>query len=177
MRAVVAPLAGIAVATALAFLSRGLDDVAREGQLGPGFWPRLALVGFGVACLARVAGVWRAARRRAVASGTGPSATIADAAAPAPPVEGAKLTAAITLIVLYVLATPWLGFALTTAAFIVCFLVLAGMRSPAGIAANALVGTVGLLYVFVRLVYLPLPKGAGAVEDVTIALYRALGLF
>jgi hypothetical protein len=39
------------------------------------------------------------------------------------------------------------------------------------------VGTVILLYVFVKLVYLPLPKGAGPLEGLTIALYRALGIF
>jgi len=174
MRAALAPLAGILVASALAFLSRGLDDVAREGQLGPGFWPRLALVGFGLACLTRVAALWWTARRPAVAPVPGPAATAGDQPTP---IQGAKLTGAIALIVLYVVATPLLGFALATAAFIVGFLVLAGMRSPAAVAANAIVGTVGLLYVFVRVVYLPLPKGVGAIEDVTIALYRALGIF
>jgi hypothetical protein len=45
------------------------------------------------------------------------------------------------------------------------------------IAANALGGTIVLVYTFVRLVYLPLPKGGGAFEAMTLALYRALGVF
>lgn len=177
MGAALAPLAGLVVAAALAFLSRGLDEVAREGQLGPGFWPRLVLAGLGLACLARVVEVWRTSRRRAGGSAGRPPLTESAVPEHPAPVERAKLATAIALIVLYVLAMPLLGFALATAAFIVGFLAVAGLRSPAAMAANAVVGTVGLLYVFVRLVYLPLPKGAGAVEDVTIALYRALGIF
>jgi hypothetical protein len=45
------------------------------------------------------------------------------------------------------------------------------------LAANALGGTVALLYLFVKVVYLPLPKGTGPFETVTLALYRALRLF
>ena len=51
MRAVAAPLVGLAIALGLFVGARGLDAVAREGQLGPGFWPRLVLLGLGVACL------------------------------------------------------------------------------------------------------------------------------
>jgi hypothetical protein len=38
-------------------------------------------------------------------------------------------------------------------------------------------GTVGLLYLFVKLVYLPLPKGDGPLEVVTLGLYRVLRIF
>jgi hypothetical protein len=36
---------------------------------------------------------------------------------------------------------------------------------------------VGLLHLVVRLVYLPLPKGDGPFETLTLALYRALRIF
>jgi hypothetical protein len=55
--------------------------------------------------------------------------------------------------------------------------VVAGARRVPGIAATALLGTVILLYTFIKLVYLPFPKGAGPFERVTLALYRALGIF
>ena len=51
------------------------------------------------------------------------------------------------------------------------------MRSAPAITTNILVGVVALLYLFVRLVYLPLPKGDGPFEAVTLALYRALRLY
>ena len=158
-----APLVGLVLAAALFVASRGLDAVAREGQLGPGFWPRLVLLGLGAACLLKAVAEWRAAGRTAKAVPE--------------PIDGARLAAAIGLIVLYVAILPWAGFALTTAGFIATFMTLAGARSPLVIGANALLGTVVLLYGFVRLVYLPLPKGEGVFETMTLLVYRTLRLF
>lgn len=159
-----APLLGIVLAMGLLVASRGLDNVSAPGQLGPAFWPRLVLAGLIVACLAKALAEWRGSVRSSP-----------EAAAPA--LARGRLAAAIALVVLYVLLTPVLGFALTTAAFIAAFLALCGTRAPLVLATNAVVGTVGLLYLFVKLVYLPLPKGAGPAETVTLALYRALGIF
>jgi putative tricarboxylic transport membrane protein len=159
----IAPLLGIAVAIALAPGTWTLDAVAR-GPLGPGFWPRLALTGLALACLARLVQEWR--RTRAVTS------------APArPPMARGKLALGIALIVLYVLLAPRLGFPLVTALFIATFMGLSGARSIPLIAASVSLGTVGLLYLFVKIVYLPLPKGDGPFEGLTLALYRALRIF
>jgi hypothetical protein len=38
-------------------------------------------------------------------------------------------------------------------------------------------GTVLLLYAFVKVVYLPLPKGEGGFEALTLLVYRALRIF
>jgi len=161
---VVAPLAGVIVAAALFAGTRGLDDVARGEQLGPGFWPRLVLVGLGLACAAKV--VENLCR-----------ITPSDRAVGLAGVRRGTLAVAIAMIVLYVALAPWLGFALVTAGFIAAFMVLAGARSPATVGLGAVAGTVGLLYFFVKLVYLPLPKGDGVFETVTLALYRGLRIF
>jgi putative tricarboxylic transport membrane protein len=95
----------------------------------------------------------------------------------APPVARGTLALAVLLIVLYVFVTPLLGFPLATAAFIACFMALAGARTVGKIAGGAVIGTIGLLYLFVRVVYLPLPKGDGPFEALTVGLYRALGIF
>ena len=161
---VVAPLAGVIVAAALFAGTRGLDDVARGEQLGPGFWPRLVLVGLGLACAAKVVENFR-------------RITPSDRAVGLAGVRRGTLAVAISMIVLYVALAPWLGFALVTAGFIAAFMVLAGARSPATVGLGAVAGTVGLLYFFVKLVYLPLPKGDGVFETVTLALYRGLRIF
>ncbi|HEU5319238.1 MAG TPA: tripartite tricarboxylate transporter TctB family protein [Methylomirabilota bacterium] len=160
--AALAPLAGIVVAALLLVAGRGLDEAA-EGRLGPGFWPRVVLVGLGLACLAHAVTAWR---RRG-----------AGVRAAAEPLAPAALAGGIALIVLYVLVTPWLGWALATALFVAAFMRLAGGRRWAALGATGAVGTVALLYLFVRVVYLPLPKGDGPFEAVTIALYRLLGIF
>ena len=158
----IAPLLGIALAIALLPGTWGLDTVAR-GPLGPGFWPRLALIGLALGCLAKVVAEWR--RDRVSEHGS------------RPPISRAKLAAGIGALVLYVMLAPWLGFAIVSALFIAGFMALCGTRSIAALAASATIGTVSLLYVFVKLVYLPLPKGDGPFETLTLALYRALRLF
>jgi len=162
LRRAAAPLLGVIVAAALYPATRSLDDVAREGSLGPGFWPRLALLGLGLACAAKAVQEWRGATRTA---------------SDREPISVMTLATAVALVVLYAALTPVLGFPMTTAAFIVAFMMLAGVRSGAGLAASAVVGTIGLIYVFVRVVYLPLPKGDGPFETFTVALYRALRVF
>lgn len=162
---VIAPVLGAVAATALLWHARGLDQVAREGQLGPGFWPRLVLIGLGAACVVKALVEWRGARPGGV-----------DGASPVPLARG-RLAAGVGLIVAYVLGASLVGFPLATASFIVLFLWLGGLRSPAGLVTSAVVGTVGLLYLFVRLVYLPLPKGEGPFEALTLSLYRLLRIF
>jgi hypothetical protein len=163
-RRVAAPLSGVALAAALWPATGALSDLAREGSLGPGFWPRLALLGLALACLAKA---WEEARRGArAAPGEGPDA-----------ISTPRLLAGIALLVAYAALAPVLGFPLTTLAFIAAFMTLAGARSAAGLAAGAVLGTVLLVYVFVKAVYLPLPKGDGPFEALTLALYRALRIF
>lgn len=162
---VLAPLAGLVLALGLLPATRGLGDLAREGQLGPDFWPRLVLVGLAAVCAVRVASLWRDASGDRAASSR------------AAPLARRRLALAIGLILLYVLATPLVGFPLATGAFIAAFAVVAGARRPAGVAAAAVIGTLGVLYLFVKVVYLPLPKGDGPFEAVTLTLYRLLGIF
>ncbi len=162
LRRAAAPLIGVIVAALLYPATRSLDDVAREGSLGPGFWPRLALLGLALACAGKAVEEWRRAARHH---------------AEREPISLPTLAAGIVLIIAYAALTPVLGFPLTTAAFIVTFMALAGLRSPAGLGASAVIGTVCLIYVFVRIVYLPLPKGDGPFETLTVALYRALRVF
>ena len=163
LRRAAAPLAGAAAAVVLLLASRGLGDIAPPGQLSPAFWPRLVLAGLALACLVKAGQEARAGTASAV---PGP-----------PPLARGRLAAAIAGVVLYVLATPWLGFPLANALFIAGFMVLCGARGPVLVGLNAVTGTVALLYVFVKLVYLPLPKGAGPFEDLTIGLLRALRIF
>lgn len=159
----IAPFLGIVLMVALYPGTSRLDAVAR-GSLGPGFWPRLALIGLALGCLAKLVEEWR--RKQSTATDD-----------PPPPFSTVKLAMGIGAVVAYVLLAPFLGWALVTALFIAGFMALCGTRSIAGLAAGAVVGTTTLLYVFVKLVYLPLPKGDGPFESLTLALYRALRLF
>ncbi len=159
---VAALVAGVLGSALLLYTTRSLDAVAAPGQLGPGFWPRLVLIGLSLSCGLKL---WA---DRAVAA---PEAKSVAA------MRASRLALGVACMLAYTLAAPVVGFPLATAAFIAVFMALAGARAIPGIAATALVSTVVLLYAFVKLVYLPFPKGGGAFERVTLALYRALGIF
>jgi hypothetical protein len=165
-RARVAALLGGVLGSGLLFASTWpLDAMVPRGQLGPGFWPRLALIGLAAACLLKLREERRAGRGGMEASQVPPR------------VSASRLALGMACILAYVITAPLLGFALATVAFIVAFMMVAGGRGVPGIVATALLGTVILLYTFIKLVYLPFPKGAGPFEAITLALYRALGIF
>ena len=160
-----APIVGVLISIALFFQGRGLDEIAQPGQLGPSFWPRMVLVGLALACAAKLL------------TDAG-SAYMVDADVTArPTISRTKLVTSIGLILLYMILAPFIGFALATAGFIASFMWVSGSRSIPMIVGNVAVGTVLLLYVFVKFVYLPLPKGDWVFETFTLALYRALHLY
>jgi putative tricarboxylic transport membrane protein len=179
-RQMVAPALGVIFSCLLLLATGGLDQGLPGGRLGPAFWPRLVLACLAGTCLVRLMG---ALRGRSTTAPAGPDKTVAvrDAIVTTPdapgPISWARLGAAIALILVYVLATPVTGFPLATVGFVAGFMWVSGARSAAGIAAGAVLGTVGLLYLFVKAVYLPLPKGDGPFEAVTLALYRLLRIF
>ncbi len=163
-RGFVGPALIFLVAVALFVAAGRLPVVPVPGQLGPGFWPRLVLAGLMGSCVLKILDV-----ARARTGATGPASR--------PPLSAAKLGGGIALIVGYTALAPFLGFALANFLFLVGFLRLAGTRRLFPLLANATLGSVALLYLFVKVVYLPLPKGAGAIEDFTLFLYRLLRIF
>ena len=155
----------IFLAAAGLFVAAGrLPVVPVRGQLGPDFWPRLVLVGLMWACALKILEVAR--ERTGQTESAGPR-----------PLNVSKLAGGIALVLGYTVLAPLLGFPVTTALFLLVFMRLAGTRRPATLVPTAVLGTMVLLYVFVKFVYLPLPKGAGIMEDFTVSLYRLLRIF
>ena len=170
------PLLGVLLAATLFAHAGRLDEWSGPERLGPSFWPRVVLLGLGLACAGRLGVEWR--RRPRVRLRPAPDEILRGSDADgAPPLARARLAVALALLVGYVAATPAVGFPLATAGFVLGFMWLAGARSASGILAAASLGTLGLLYLFVKLVYLPLPKGETVFEAFTLALYRALRIF
>ena len=77
----------------------------------------------------------------------------------------------------YIFALLYIGYPIATAAIMVYWLILSGWRQPLRIAIASLGVTYGVLVVFIKIAYLPLPKGAGIFNDATVGIYRTLGLF
>lgn len=80
-------------------------------------------------------------------------------------------------IVGYGFAITYIGFAFGTFFVIVYWLLIGGQRRFLPIILTSSIATLAFLYIFLKLAYMPLPKGVGIFHDLTIELYRALGLF
>lgn len=164
------PLAAAAAALVLArqFIAPGIDlDGMARGVAGPGTWPKLMLYGV-AACLAAVFGrnlieLRSAAAPRAAADETG--------------YNDAKLLSGMALLVGYGAGITAVGIAWATLAFLPAWLVLSGLRRPLSVALVSVFGTVGILYLFIKLCLMPLDRGKGVFEEATIALYRLLGIY
>lgn len=164
--ALAGPLLLIAAAAVLWVAAADIPVVPVPGQLGPDFWPRLGVSGLALASAVKVVQVLRAA-----AHGRRGEADVARA-----PLHLGRLAGAAGCLVLYALLVPLVGFPLATLAFLVAFMQVGGYGRPVAATAWSLALTVGLLYLFVKVVYLPLPRGQGPFHDATLALYRVLGL-
>ena len=81
------------------------------------------------------------------------------------------------LLLLYPIGVTWIGFTPSTIIFISLILIWGKYRRAWEIALYAVVGTLILLYTFVKLAYVPLPMGMGFIEDINIAIYKLLGIF
>jgi hypothetical protein len=167
--ALVGPVILIAAAALLWVAAADIPVVPVPGQLGPDFWPRLALAGLAVASVVKIVQVVRGRGRE-------PLGAEPEAAAPGA-LEGRRLAAAVALLFGYVAAIPLVGFVFATPVFLALFAWAGGYRRPVTVGACAVAGTLLLLYVFVKVVYVPLPRGEGPFLDATVGLYRLLGLF
>lgn len=157
-----------AVVVARGFIAPGVDlDGMARGVAGPGTWPKLMLYGV-AACSAAVFGRNLIELRSAAA----PRAAADEAG-----YNDAKLLGGMALLVAYGFGITAIGIAWATLAFLPAWLLLSGLRRTLAVTLVSLLGTAGILYLFVKLCLMPLDRGRGVFEEATIALYRLLGIY
>lgn len=171
------PYAALLLGAAYLYRSAGhFQYAARPGEIGPDVWPRAILVLLMGVC------AWELLRRMFF---TGAAA----APAPAPdPGAGAGdaaevgtrhaqlLVGGIVLTVLYVLGMGTLGFFLATMLYLALFMLVGRYRRYRVIAATSILGSLGFVYVFMKIVYVSLPLGAGPFKQLSILILAALGI-
>lgn len=80
-------------------------------------------------------------------------------------------------IVAYGWLLPIIGFALATSLFIMLWCWFGNMRKPVVIVSVALIGTIALLWLFMGLALMPLPRGNGIFDGFSIFLLRITGIY
>lgn len=77
----------------------------------------------------------------------------------------------------YVFAIHFLGFFIATLIFLWSFTYLGKWRKKGLLAIIALIGTLAVNFLFHKIIYIPLPKGQYIFEDITVMIYKTLGIF
>ena len=88
-----------------------------------------------------------------------------------------KLAGGAVAVALYGLAMVYIGFAFATFLFLVTWFVLGGMRKTLSVFTYGTLGTLAMLYLFLKVAYLPLPRGVGYLDTLTVNIYHLLGIF
>lgn len=101
-----------------------------------------------------------------------------DARAPAAPAEThpVLLLAGIALTAAYVWILPKTGFFLATAPYLAAFLAIGGYRRWGMNAALSVLGTLAIMFFFMKLVYVSLPVGEPPFAQVTFLLMNLMAI-
>jgi putative tricarboxylic transport membrane protein len=149
------------------------EPALRGDGPGPGAWPSVML-----AAIAVFAGVWMV--QEVLAWRRGHDVIDAGDALPEPEREHyhyAKAVAGLAMILAYGWLLPVLGFAVATTVFILVWCVIGGMRNVAALVLVPVVGTVALLWLFMGLALMPLSRGRGVFDQISIAVLQTLGIY
>ena len=88
-----------------------------------------------------------------------------------------KAVIGLVLIVAYGSLLSISGFALTTVLFMALWCVLGGVRNPLVVVPVSLIGTTALLWMFMGLALMPLPRGVGVFDQISITILQGLGIY
>ena len=91
--------------------------------------------------------------------------------------DNRKAALGVIILILYVGAIPVIGFAMATAGFFLLWLPYGGVRKQHVVVSVTIVGTIALLYTFVKLTTMPLDRGIGVFDSLTVSIYRLLGIY
>jgi putative tricarboxylic transport membrane protein len=177
-----------AIAAALFHVASHFAFTPRGDRPGPDVWPRAILVLMMVVCVLRIGFGLRAdADARSSAEEAGDAGVLADVASSVQAerdvpeeVPGRRhpwrLVVGIVLTAAYVATLGVLGFAIGTFTYMLLMAIVGRYRRHGVAAATALVGTLVLMFVFMKIVYLSLPIGMGPCEAVSLALMKLMGV-
>jgi len=180
-----APYAALLGVTAWLYaIAARIEYTASEQRIGPDFWPKAILALLGLLCAYEitkhlffggpraVSGVLQSLMEKADESGAQDDVRDASSAPP----SWTRLGAGAGMTLAYVLLVEWLGFFLATAAFLSGFILVGEYRRWGVALAAGVAGSLAMVVVFMKIVYVSLPLGAGPFRALSLALLAALGV-
>ena len=174
VRSILPYVVGLGIAVVLYIYAGTIDYTPRGHELGPEFWPRLAILLMAVSC------VWELSRR--VIAGNKDATGIIEALDREPHEEEAApayprlLIGGIVLMAIYAVAVPYLGFILGTFLFLTAFMYVGRYRDHGAIWLTSTAVTVLCGVLFLRVAYVSLPRGIAPFDRVTDIFFLLPGL-
>jgi putative tricarboxylic transport membrane protein len=154
------------------YLADQFKYAARPGHLGPGFWPKALLGLTMVVCLYKVIKI--TFRRKA--EPVSPSPQVKTEKVKEKKSYPALLVIGIAMTVAYVFLVSYLGFVLCTFLYFAGFMFVGRYRNTWAILGNSVVGTLALLFIFMKVVYVSLPLGQGPFSTFSLFIMRMMGI-
>jgi putative tricarboxylic transport membrane protein len=174
VRAILPYVLGLAIAIALFIYAGQIDYTPRAGELGPAFWPRLAIGLMAVSCGFEIL--------RTLAGGSRTEAhgitDVLDQESESgdEPKYPLLLIGGVVLVGIYALLVPVLGFVLGTFLFLAVFMYIGRYRNHAAIWGASAVVAVLCGVLFLRIAYVSLPRGIPPFDRITDAFLLIPGL-
>jgi putative tricarboxylic transport membrane protein len=162
-------LLGLAMAASLYVLSGQITYPAREGQLGPHFWPRIAIGIIAAVCLYEIVRLLLTGSAESGVQGIteqlDSETDVAEDGGGAP--RPHLLLGGVVLTVGYAVLMPMLGFLLASFLYLVLFMYLGGVRNHVAVWVTSTVGIFIFAFIFVKVVYISIPRGEPPFDRVT----------
>lgn len=138
---------------------------------GPAFWPTWLLWGVGICCALWALHEFWVARKAPAAA--------ASAEEPKEEEEYDTKLAWIGMAVVFAYGylIQQIGFPIATFLFLITWCLLGGYRQPVKVLLVGLLGTMAFLYMFVMVALMPLDRGHGVFDGISVAIYRLLGIY
>ncbi len=169
-------LAGAAV---LWGLTHTITYAAQPGQIGPTFWPRMAILMMAVAALVEIVRNLLLSSAvdhvQGIGTALGEEGHVEEASV-AEPRFPLLLVGGFALTLGFAAAITTLGFLLSTFLYLVAFMYLGRYRDHMVIWSSAIIGTLIFAFIFLKLVYVSLPRGTPPFDSFTQSVVDLMSL-
>ncbi len=175
VRSLLPYVVGLVIAITLYINAGQFEYTPRGDLLGPGAWPRLAILLMGAACLYELG-------RRIIAGNRDATGFIEvfdrepHTDEQAEPVYLSLLIGGVVLMGVYAVAVPYLGFILGTFLFLAAFMYVGRYRDHAVIWGASAAVTIVCGVLFLRIAYVSLPRGIAPFDKITDIFFAIPGL-
>jgi Na+-transporting NADH:ubiquinone oxidoreductase subunit NqrB len=145
---------------------------AKPGNLGPDFWPKLLLGLTMAACLYEIIKTTFFLKVAPFKEAAGETAAKTESKKKTYP---GLLVIGIVMTVAYAYLVSILGFIICTLLYFALFMIVGRYRKPWAILANSVAGTLVLVVIFMKIVYVSLPPGQEPFSSVTFFVLSLMG--